>query len=372
MFRCLLLAALILLPVNALADRPPAVVPRDAATVIERLPRGYAALVPVASNRPVPMAQVQRLLATAARSGDARLAARAAGLLDRFPATDHSPELLRARAYTAQHRHDFLAALKLLDTLVSSQPRDGDARLSRAQIHLVQGRLDLARADCAALAFGVDSGRALLCVAALSLRTGELPAATTTADRWLGQAAVGDDARRYVLVMRAEIASRAGAADADTWFGRALALAPDDVRTLAAYSRHLRGAGRNADALRLLANAPNSDGLQLERTLAAHAGHAPEAAALALAQARRYQLAHALGSQPEMRDEAEFLLSVRGDALAALALAQKNFEQQRDFEDVGLLQRAALAAKRPEALDNLRVWAASQHLPLAPDPGVRK
>jgi hypothetical protein len=318
------------------------------------------------------MAQVRQLLATAARSGDARLAARAAGLLDRFPVSDVSPDLLRARAYTAQHRHDFGTALKLLDALVASQPRDGDARLSRAQIHLVQGRLDLARADCAALALGVDSDCALLCVAALSLRTGDLATAATTADRWLAQATADDDEHRHVLVMRAEIASRAGAADADSWFERALALAPDDVRTLAAYSRHLRAAGRNADTLELLAHAANSDGLQLERTLAAYAGHDPEAPALAQAQARRYQLAHALGSQPEMRDEAEFLLSVRGDAAAALGLAQRNFEQQRDFEDVGLLQRAAVAARRPEALDALRTWAATQHLPLAPDPEVNR
>lgn len=372
MLRRLLLAALFVFPLTALADRPPAQVPRNSATVIERLPRGYAALVPVAANQPVSMIQVQQLLSTAARSGDARLAARAAGLLDRFPASDHSPDVLRARAYTAQHRHDFLAALKLLDALIASQPRDGDARLSRAQIHLVQGRLDLARADCAALAFGVDAGRALLCVAALSLRNGDLPTAAAMADRWLGQAAAADDSRRYVLVMRAEIASRAGAPDAETWFGRALALAPDDVRTLAAYSRHLRGAGRDADALKLLAHAANSDGLQLERTLAAHAIHAPEAAALSQAQARRYQLAHALGSQPEMRDEAEFLLTVRGDAPAALVLAQKNFEQQRDFEDVGLLQRAALAAKRPEVLNDLRAWAKSQHVPLAQMPGAGK
>ena len=372
MFRCLLLAVLVVLPLTALADRPPAVVPRDAATVIEKLPRGYAALTPAAANQPVSMAQVQQLLGTAARSGDARLAARAAGLLDRFPASNHSPDLLRARAYTAQHRHDFLSALKLLDALIASQPRDGDARLSRAQIHLVQGRMDLARADCAALAFGVDAGRALLCVAALSLRNGDLPTAAAMADRWLGQAAAVDDSRRYVLVMRAEIASRAGAPDAEAWFQRALSLAPDDVRTLAAYSRHLRAAGRNADALKLLANAANSDGLQLERTLAAHAIHAPEAAALEQAQARRYQLAHALGSQPEMRDEAEFLLTVRGDAPAALALAQKNFEQQRDFEDVGLLQRAALAAKRPVVLDTLSAWAKTQHLELAQTPRAAK
>ena len=360
--RWFLIAAMLVLPLRAFAERPPAVVPANPATVIEKLPRGYAALTPSAPGQPVSLAEVQQLLATASRSGDARLAARAEALLSRLPGKDQGSELLRARAFSAQHRHDFNGALKLLDTLIDSQPRDGDARLSRAQIHLVQGRLDLARADCAALAFGVDAGRGLLCVAALSLRNGDLPTAATMTDRWLLQAPSSDQSRRYVLVMRAEIASRANAADTDTWFAQALALAPDDVRTLAAYSRHLRSVGRNADALALLATAANSDGLQLERALSAHAGEAPDASALAQEQARRYALAHALGSQPEMRDEAEFLLTLRGDADAALILALENFEQQRDFEDVNLLRRAALAARRPSALLPLRAWEKSQQI----------
>lgn len=369
MYRWLVMAALAFLPLQAFADRPPAVVPRNTATIIETLPRGYAALTPIVRGKPASLVQVQQLLGTAARTGDARLAARAEALLSRIPERGQSPDMLRARAFSAQHRHDFDRAVTILDALIADQPRDGDARLSRAQIHLVQGRLDLARADCAALAFAVDSGRGLLCVAALSLRTGDLRSAATSVDRWLLQAPADDQSRRYVLVMRGEIASRSAADDADSWFGRALALAPDDVRTLAAYSRHLRAAGRNSDALRLLAPAANSDGLQLERALAARASGATAAPALAAEQGRRYRLAHELGSQPELRDEAEYFLTLRGDANQALALASKNFQQQRDFEDVRLLQRAALAANRPDALDGLRAWAKSQGLTLGATAG---
>ena len=322
---------------------------------------------------------MERLLTTSASTGDARLATRAQALLARFPAADTSPAVLRARAYTAQHRHDFDAAVGLLDTLIQNQPRDADARLSRAQILLVQGHLDRARRDCTVLALGVDSGRGLLCVAALSLRTGDTEAAARLADRWLDHAGVRDESRRYALVMRAEIASRveAGRAEvehadvehAEVWFKRALALAPNDVRTLAAYARHLRGQGRHAQVLQLLAAAPDTDGLHLERTLAAHAIGDPAARAMIGAQARRYRLMRAVGNEPELRDEAEFALMLQADPDRALVLAQRNFASQRDAEDVDLLRRAAAAAQRPQAMQPVQAWADAQRLELPRRPG---
>lgn len=363
---------------SASVQRPPAIVPAGEDVVIERLPRGYARLLPVATPtsavaraRALPsLPQVQQLLATAARTGDARLAARAEGLLARFPASTQSPQVLRARAYSHQYRHDFASAADLLDALIERDPRDADARLARMQINLVRGELARARADCAALVLGIDAGSGMLCVSMLALRSGDYATAADAADRWLRAGNISDqtqrDRQRHALLLRAEIAARARAADADAWFRRALAVAPDDVRTLAAYARYLRGMSRDRDALALLANAPDSDGLQLQRALAAKRGDPRQAVALVAAQSRRYALAHALGSEPELRDEAEFLLSLRGDPDAALALAERNFRTQRDHEDVDLLQRAAIAANRPEALAPLRAWAAAQRLALPP------
>lgn len=355
----------------ALAQRPPVVIPTRADAVLERLPRGYATLVPArtATTASARLAQVHRLLATSARTGDTRLATRAEALLAGFPAADTRPGVLRARAFAAQHRHDFDAAVRLLGTLILHHPRDADARLSRAQVLLVQGDLDRARRDCAALAFGVDSGHALLCVAALSLRTGDTATATGLVDRWLAHSDTADESRRYALAMRAEVASRAGATDTDVWFRRALALAPEDVRTLAAYARHLRAGGHHAQVLQLLATAPDTAGLHLERVLAAHALGDPTARAKIAVQVRRYRLARAAGSEPELRDEAELALTLQANPGRALALAQRNFATQRDAEDVDLLRRAAAAARQPQALQPLRAWAASQRLQLPSRPG---
>jgi Tfp pilus assembly protein PilF len=353
----LLLVLAVASPANA--ARPRTFTPASGEEVLERLPRGYAQLEPAAADASGAVA-AQRLLEAAAATGDSRLAARAEALLARLPAD--SPDVLRLRAFAAQHRHDFPAALRLLDRLLRLQPRDAGAHLARAQVQLVQGHLDLARADCAALALGIDAADGMLCAASLALRQGRFPAAAMLAERWLTSVPPSDPRRGYALLLRADAASRARSPDADTWYRHALALRADDVRSLAAYARHLRASGRPAQALRLLANAPRTDGLELQRALAAKAARAPEASALAEAQASRYRLARALGNTPELRDEAEFELSLRGDPAAALALAQRNFTTQRDAEDVDLLRRAAAAARQPEVGARIDAWSRKQGL----------
>jgi len=375
MLRTLPLIAGLMATSTAWAQRPSSLIPADPQIVLERLPRGYARLMPssipaASAVAPVSIPRIRQLLTTAAQTGDARLAARADVLLARLPADTRDTDVLLARAFSAQHRHDFAAAVSLLDAVIARAPRNAAARLSRAQLQLVRGRLDLARADCTALALGIDAGSGLLCVGMLSLRRGDYAAAASALEHWLQDNAATDETRRYALLMRAEVAARAGDRDAETWFRRALAPAPDDVRTLTAYARYLRSVGRDREVVSLLATQTGHEGLQLQRTLAACRLAPSGATSLVAAQERRFAAARAAGSPVELRDEAEFLLVARHAPAAALALAQANFRTQRDYEDVALLQRAAVAARRTDVLQPLRSWAAAQHLPLPPVPEV--
>lgn len=369
--RWLTCVAALLCLAPAWAQRPTAMVPTDRQMLLERLPDGYAALMPAPGNaRPASsLAMAQSLLETSARTGDSRLAARGEALLSRFPLDDFNPALLQARAFAAQHRHDFAAAVKLLDRVIRDHPQYADARLSRSQVNLVRGRLQDARKDCAAL-LGIDVGNGMLCTASLALRRGEFAQAAVLVERWLGSTLPSDVGRRHALVLRAEIAARSGQGDADAWFRRALALDRRDVRSLAAYARYLRSQGREREVETLLASAPGSDALQLQRILAAYRIDPARARAQADAQAARYALARAVGTQPELRDEAEFLLVLRKQPDAALALAVENFKDQRDYEDVDILRRSAVAAGRQEMLAPLQRWADSQQLRLAPLPGA--
>ena len=78
---------------------------------------------------------------------------------------------------------------------------------------------------------------------------------------------------------------------------------------------------------------------------------------------RRYALARALGTPPELRDEADYQLALRGDPFAALGLAQRNFGTQRDAEDVDVLARTARAAGRDDVLRALRRWSRDVGVP---------
>lgn len=344
--------------------RPPLVVPRDASVVLERLPPGYSALVGEVPAEGA-LGRVDRLLATAASTGDARLVARADQLMATLPPGQAAQSgALKARAYIAQYQHDFSAALRALDAVVDAYPRDAGARLARSQLHLVMGRLDLARSDCAALVVGIDSGRGQVCLAAFTLRRGDLDAAIGLAERWLAAAAEDDILRFHVLLLRAEAATRGGDAEAERWFRQALQLAPRDVRALVPYARYLRAMDRHAEAVALRQLAPGNDSLQLQATLAAWEGRRPQAGAMAEATLGRYRRARSLGAEPELREEAEFLLVVRREAGGALALARRNFRTQRDHEDVQILIESAIADNRPDALEPLRRWAKAQDLEL--------
>ena len=160
--------------------------------------------------------------------------------------------------------------------------------------------------------------------------------------------------------------------DAAARYRAAIEASPGDIRIRVSYARYLRRVGRDADVEQVLAGSEQSDTAQLQRTLAALAAKRANAQSLVAAQARRYELAHAMGSQPEMRDEAEFLLVVERQPDQALALAQRNFEQQRDHEDVDILVRTANAAGNPSALDDLHAWQASQGMASADDEGGQR
>lgn len=365
-FRFLPLVALALLLASnaAMAQRPPLVVPKDPALVLETLPAGYRSFsTPTVPEEALP--RIQAMLDTAARTGDTRLSTRAQALLDRLPANvANRPDALRAKAFSAQHRHDFDQARDLLGQVLARDPGDGGALLSRAQVNIVQGHLNKARSDCAVLALRVDADLGVVCTAALQLRMGDYPGAARLADRWLS--AEGGDAglTRFVLMMRGEIASRLAEPDASRWFERALALDAGDVRTRLAFARHLRRVEQPREALAILAPATDSDTVLLQRALAAREAGSADAGMFSTRLGRRFDLARQTGSATELRDEAEYHLALRNDVAKGLELAVENFRTQRDREDQELLQRAARAAKRPDALGDMQAWARTERLPL--------
>lgn len=348
----------------AVAQRPPAFLPDHGDVVLDTIPASYRALASAGPAATPTIDDVSRLIDAAQRSGDPRIAARAEAALAHWPGGDAPLEVTLARAWLAQHGHDFSKATALLDEAVGEHPRAVGARFMRAQVNLVQGRIAAARADCLAVALAGGNDEARLCAAAIATRLGRHEDAAQLLDRWQSERGDVEPALiRHGRLMRAEIAARAGE-DAALRFQALLASDPDDAAVLAAYARHLRASGRPDAALQSLRAHRTHDRLLLESALAAHAAGDAEAATLARQIESRYAQAHQLELEPELRDEAEYWLLLGKDPARAYELAKRNATSQRDLEDVALLRAAGAASGVADPLAPLAQWASIEKVPL--------
>lgn len=350
----------------AAAARPPAFLPARGDDVVETIPASYRT---VSRHRIAPapptVDDVSTMIALAQRSGDARIAARAEAAVSHWPRTGAPLQVVLARAWLAQHRHDFASSMALLDAAVEQDERAHAARFMRAQVNLVRGNITAARSDCVAVALagGIDEAR--LCAASVATRLGRHDEAARLLDARPIEPGGDAGLARYAGMLRAEIAARAGE-DAAPRFERLVAEAPDDVAVLAAHARHLRTSGRAGEALELLQAHRSHDRLLLESALAARAARDPQAAVLAAQIEARYAQARQLELEPELRDEAEYWLLLGGDPARAYALARRNAVTQRDVEDVAILRAAGAASGIADPLSPLRSWAARESVPLGP------
>jgi hypothetical protein len=75
----------------------------------------------------------------------------------------------------------------------------------------------------------------------------------------------------------------------------------------------------------------------------------------------RYEAARLDGDFTHLREQARFILEVRGDAPQALRLAERNWQVQREPADVRIYYAAASAAADKTALRNLQTWIKQTH-----------
>lgn len=349
------------------ANAPPeASIPASDNLVLETLPSSYAQMraAPTAVRT---AAEVEQLIERGAASGDARVLGMAESALTQHGRAWSAVEFALARSWLMQHRHEFSGALGVLNELLSKSTHVG-ALAARAQILLVQGELNAVQRDCSALLLN-DQSQAMLCAANLAARRGNLTGASLLLERWLAANPSASAQRRSVLVRTAEVAcAQRDFAACELRFKQALAFNPADVRTLAARARTLRAQARFPEVLELLDLTPASDTLLLERLLAAQALQSAEVATLRASLSARYALMRARAEVPELREEAEFELSILRNPQRSLELAEQNFAVQRDVEDVDILIRAANAAADSQTKLMVEAWQRTQAInaPLEP------
>jgi tetratricopeptide (TPR) repeat protein len=351
--------------------------PTDPGFVVAELPAGSsrardgsARQLELSRSDPQLAAQLAGALLEQARlSAQPQLYGRAESVLAPWIARPTVPApLLILEANILQQRHEFAAAIALADRAIAQDPRSGQARLMRANVHIVTGDYEHARPDCAWLLGSGEQWTGSVCIAQVLGSTGQLERARTLLERLMAGAAAGPSAEvlAWTLSVRADLALRAGALpEAQDMLTRAVALAPASDYTRLALADVLIARNLLAPADNILDTTRPSVGVLLRRAITqsrTDAGHTPDSLTEL---EERLNVSAQRGERTHLREETRLALEFPHDGAdgrqAALALARDNFNVQRETEDIRLFARAVVVTRDPAALAALKEWLQHSH-----------
>jgi tetratricopeptide (TPR) repeat protein len=298
------------------------------------------------------VAQASSDIESARSTGDPRYLGYAQSALGRWwSATDAPLSVILIRAQIHQHNHAFEAALADLDHALILDPRNAQARLTRAAIHQVQGNYAAAAMDCRSLALLVEPLVTVDCMSRLSSVRGDARRAyeklVAMRDRAEG---LEPRRRREIELTLADISNRLGELEtARQHYDQALSATAADAYTLLTLADFLLEQHDYDQVTELFERYPDYADLLLRAALASQATHAATAGQLSRRLSDQYAAHQRRGDFVPSRDYARFLLDVEGKASAALDAALTNWKSQREPADALIVVRAAIAAGRPRA-----------------------
>lgn len=292
-------------------------------------------------------------------TGDPRYAGYAEAALAPWWTAKDPPSAVRVlRAILLQRVHRFDAALADLDALIAANPRDAQARLTRATVLQVQGKLEAAAAECEALKGLASPLYTETCAASVDAQRGKAAGARKRLEALA--AAIGEvdpGSIAWLAGLLAEIAERAGDnAAAERWYRKALAADPEDQYLLAAYTDFLIERQRPSEVLALLEGRLRADGLLLRYAIAADRSRRDDAGRFAEQLRARFDASHRRGDRVHLREEARFALDLDRKPGEAVKLARENWAVQKEPADALVLLRAAVAARDEEGRRVIERW----------------
>lgn len=345
--------------------------PRSDAEVLERLPyrREEPALREIANRRAAWARDPQNieLAVRLARSyferavtqGDPRYIGYAQAVLKAWWDLPRPPaQVLVMRASLRQYRHDFSGALADLSYALESDRRDSRAWALKAVIHAVQAEYEASRQACDALFPLVPELIGVACIAFLDGLTGHAREAHATLKRAYERASnASADQQAWALTRLAEIAWRLNDPTlAEQYFRDALSVDATDTFVLAAYADFLLDYRRANEVVVLLGDKTRADPLLLRLALAEEAVNAKGLRDHRAALLDRYAAARLRGDTTHEQEESRFRLHVLKDAGAALELARRNWQVQREPRDARVLLEASIALRQPAAAQPVIDW----------------
>jgi Tfp pilus assembly protein PilF len=316
-------------------------------------------------NLPLAIRVTQANLELGRVTGDPRYAGYAQAALSPWWNLEQAPQaVLVLRATLHQRMHEFEAALADLATVLKTDPRNVQARLTRATLLQVQGSYDFARNDCRTLQSLTQELVWIACLSSVDGVTGQLHESYARLRAALDESRNAERAvRSWVLTSLAEMAARAGMAlEAEAHFRAALSLTPPDTYLLGTYADFLLDHERFAEVTSLLRDKTRADPLLLRYALALESRASTELSDRVGQLRDRFAASRLRGDRLHLREEARFALHLLNTPEAALKLAQENWRLQKEPADVRILLEAALGAHDGAAVDGVREWLRNSRL----------
>jgi Tfp pilus assembly protein PilF len=326
--------------------------PPSDAVVLATVPAGTRTAITSPRNLQNALAQAAADIELARASGDPRYLGYAQSALGPWWSAKDAPlPALLIRAQIHQHNHSFAPALRDLDHALVLDPRNAQARLTRAAIHQVQGKYTEAAADCRSLALIVEPLVTADCISRVSSHRGDAHGAYRKLLAMRDRAnEMEPRQRREIELTLADISMRLGdAVTARQHYEQAIAATDVDAYTLLAFADFLLDQHEYRQVVTLFEHHAEYADLLLRAALAARAAGAANAGYLAQRLREQYAAHQRRGDFVPSRDYAKFLLDIEGKASAALNAALTNWQSQREPSDAIIVVRAAIAAGRPTA-----------------------
>ena len=248
--------------------------------------------------------------------------------------------------------------------VLAVDPRNAQARLTRAIILQVRGEYAEALGNCLSLGLFAEALVTETCVASVGSLRGDATASRARLQAALDRLPSAEKGvRLWALTVLGETDARLGDGEsAERHFREALTVGAHDSYLLGAYADFLLDAGRPQEVLALLQDEMRVDPLMLRLALAEQSLGAPMLQSHIADLSERFAANRRRGDTSHQREEARFALYLLKDPQEALRLAQANWAQQREPWDVRILLEAALAADAPETARPVLDWLATSHL----------
>ncbi|MBW3566483.1 MAG: hypothetical protein KY410_00760 [Proteobacteria bacterium] len=283
------------------------------------------------------------------RSGNPRDLSTASRLIDAFP-EPVPPRVTIIDAYVAQARHEFASAQALLEALVEEHPSDLRAWTMLADIHRVRGDLDAAEHACRQRLLISSDPVSVTCLASILGLTGRSDAAADMLHRAASALPAEHPARSWIAGTQAELAVReARHEQAEQLYRIAMQTPEPPLYLVAEYVDLLLRKNAHERALAVLQEYPENSALLVRKAIALQALQDPRWREVDRTLQQLFALEERRDDAIHLRERAAWLLHVRGKPALALQAATRNFDLQKEPEDVHLLLMAAKAAGEPDA-----------------------